>query len=62
MYLSIPTLSLLLASAASALPLNEQPAAQCSNPRIRKEWYISGKNCSQFEDLLTTPLAHAELL
>lgn len=23
---------------ASALPLNDDPTTQCSNPRIRKEW------------------------
>lgn len=26
------------ASLASALPVNEEPTTQCSNPRIRKEW------------------------
>jgi hypothetical protein len=33
-------LSLTIASLSSALPVVEQPVDTCSNPRIRKEWYV----------------------
>ena len=42
MYFPAKTHSLVAAIAqavlASALPLDGEPATQCSNPRIRKEW------------------------
>ncbi|PPJ59323.1 hypothetical protein CBER1_11878 [Cercospora berteroae] len=45
MYVPVGTLSLLLASAANAVPINEQSNCACSSPRIRKEW----RTLSSFE-------------